>query len=90
VSFGFGLVHGYGFAGALLELDLSKTALVGSLQSFNFGVEVGQGMVIGVLLPILLWLRRCAWERRAVTTLSVFVLTAGLGLLLERVLVTAG
>src|ERR1051325_4386854 len=90
VSFGFGLVHGYGFAGALLELDLSKTALVGSLLSFNFGVEVGQGMVIGVLLPILLWLRRCAWERRAVTMLSAFVLTSGLGLLLERVLVTAG
>ena len=35
VSFGFGLVHGYGFAGALLDVHLSKTALVGSLLSFN-------------------------------------------------------
>lgn len=90
VSFGFGLVHGFGFAGALLELELPKVALVGSLLSFNLGVEVGQGIVIGILLPILLWLRQSDWEQRAVTTLSALVLTAGLGLLLERVLVTAG
>ena len=90
VSFGFGLVHGFGFAGALLELGLPNGALVGSLLSFNFGVEAGQGMVIGILVPTLVWLRRFDWEQRAVTTLSTLVLTAGLALLLERVLLTAG
>jgi hydrogenase/urease accessory protein HupE len=90
VSFGFGLVHGFGFAGALLELELPKEALVGSLLSFNVGVEVGQGMVIGILVPTLAWLRRFDWEQRGVTTLSALVLTAGIALLLERVLLTAG
>lgn len=88
VSFAFGLVHGFGFAGALLELDLPTTALVGSLLSFNLGVEAGQGVVIAILLPALMWLRGVDWERRAVTTVSAVVLTAGLALLIERVLVT--
>jgi hypothetical protein len=90
VSFAFGLVHGFGFAGALLELELPTGALVGSLLSFNVGVEIGQGMVIGILLPALAWLRHFAWEQRAVTTLSALVLTAGLALLVERVLLVAG
>ncbi len=89
VSFAFGLVHGFGFAGALLELDLPTAALVGSLLSFNLGVEAGQAMVIAVLLPALMWLRGADWERRATTTFSALVLTAGLALLIERVLVTA-
>lgn len=90
VGFVFGLVHGFGFAGALLELGLPTGALVGSLVSFNLGVEAGQALVIAGLLPALLWLRRFEWERRAVTTLSALVLTAGLALLVERALFTAG
>lgn len=89
VSFAFGLVHGFGFASALLDLDLPTAALVGSLLSFNLGVEAGQATVIAVLLPALMWLRRVDWEHRAVTTLSALVLTAGLAFLIERVLVTA-
>jgi hypothetical protein len=89
VSFGFGLVHGFGFAGALLELELPKGALIGALLPFNLGVEVGQGLVVAILLPSLLWLRRSDWEQRAVTALSALVLIAGLTLLLERLLVTA-
>ena len=89
VSFAFGLVHGFGFASALLDLELPTATLVGSLLSFNLGVEAGQAMVIAVLLPALMWLRRVNWEHRAVTTLSALVLTAGLAFLIERVLVTA-
>lgn len=89
VGFAFGLVHGFGFAGALLELDLPTTALAGALLSFNLGVEAGQGLVISILLPALIWLRGFGWERRAATTLSALVLTAGIGLLIERVLVAA-
>jgi hypothetical protein len=90
VSFAFGLVHGFGFAGALLELDLPAGALVASLLSFNFGVEAGQGIVIGILLPTLMWLRNFDWEPRAVTTLSALVLTAGLALFLDRTLLITG
>ena len=89
VSFALGLVHGFGFASALLDLELPTSALVGSLLSFNLGVEAGQAMVIAVLLPTLMWLRRVDWEQRAVTALSALVLTAGLAFLVECVFVTA-
>ena len=42
VAFGFGLIHGLGFAGALEELGLPAEALLLSLLSFNAGVELGQ------------------------------------------------
>jgi len=89
VGFAFGLVHGFGFAGALLELDLPPAALAGALLSFNLGVEAGQAAVIAAFLPALLWLRGVAWEHRAVTVLSAVVLVAGLAFLVERVLLAA-
>ena len=89
VGFAFGLVHGFGFAGALLELDLPPAALAGALLSFNLGVEAGQAAVIAAFLPALLWFRRVAWERRAVTALSAVVLVAGLAFLVDRVLAAA-
>ena len=89
VAFAFGLVHGFGFAGALLELDLPRAALAGALLSFNLGVEAGQAMVVAVLLPALMWLRGFVWERRAVTALSALVFAAGLAFLVERILATA-
>jgi hydrogenase/urease accessory protein HupE len=86
VGFVFGLVHGFGFAGGLLELDLPADALIGSLVSFNLGVEAGQAMVIAALAPLLAALRRFAWEPRAVAVLSSLVLVAGLTLLVDRAL----
>lgn len=89
-GFGFGLVHGFGFAGALLDLDLPAGALVGSLLAFNLGVEAGQALVVAALLPLLLWLRRRDSRRPLATGLSACVLAAGLALLIERVLVAVG
>jgi hypothetical protein len=86
VSFVFGLVHGFGFAGALLELGLPPSGIVNSLLFFNLGVEAGQAMIVAVLFPVLLWLGRFAWERRAVTALSVAVFVAAMALVIERVL----
>jgi hypothetical protein len=84
-SFLFGLVHGLGFAGALLELDLPSSTLARTLLSFNLGVEAGQLVAVALLLPILAWIRRLEWGRSAATILSAMVLTAGLVLLIERV-----
>ncbi len=54
----FGLVHGFGFAGALQELGLPRSNALGALLSFNVGVEIGQlGFVAVALLPVG-WLRR--------------------------------
>ncbi len=86
VSFVFGLVHGFGFAGALLELGLPPSGIVGSLLFFNLGVEAGQAMVVAALFPALLWLCRFAWERRAVTAVSAAVFVAAMALAIERVL----
>jgi hypothetical protein len=52
-SFGFGLVHGLGFATALGELDLKGAALVRGLVGFNAGVEIGQLIFVVVALPLL-------------------------------------
>lgn len=84
VSFGFGLVHGFGFSSALRELGLPRHGLLLSLFGFNAGVEVGQALVIVVCLPLLLLLRRTRWASPAVATCSLAVLAVGLVLFVER------
>jgi HupE/UreJ protein len=84
ISFGFGLVHGFGFSSALRELGLPSHGLLVSLLGFNVGVEVGQGLVVALCLPLLLLLRRTRWESRAVMSSSLAILVAGLVLFVER------
>jgi hypothetical protein len=45
VAFGFGLLHGFGFAGALSELGLPESDVPTALLTFNLGVEAGQLMI---------------------------------------------
>jgi hypothetical protein len=52
-SFTFGLLHGFGFAGALSEAGLPQTAIPVALLFFNVGVEVGQLLFIAAALPCL-------------------------------------
>ena len=49
----FGLIHGFGFAGVLTELGLPKDGLIVGLLGFNLGVELGQILVISIVLIIL-------------------------------------
>jgi hypothetical protein len=65
VGFGFGLIHGFGFASALMDLGLPKGALALSLAGFNLGVETGQVAIVAAFLP-LAYLARCTWFYRAV------------------------
>jgi hypothetical protein len=60
VAFGFGLVHGFGFAGVLAELDLPRARLVPALVGFNVGVELGQLAVVAAGWLVLLALERVA------------------------------
>jgi hydrogenase/urease accessory protein HupE len=52
VAFSFGLLHGFGFAGALSEIGLPRTAIPIALLCFNLGVEFGQLLFIASLLPV--------------------------------------
>jgi hydrogenase/urease accessory protein HupE len=53
-TFGFGLIHGFGFASALQEFGLPTNALVPALGAFNLGVEIGQVAIVSLILPVLL------------------------------------
>ncbi len=64
VAFGFGLVHGFGFATVLADLGLPTDALALSLVGFNVGVELGQLALVLVFLPLAFALRRTAFYRR--------------------------
>jgi len=56
LTFAFGLVHGFGFAGALRALELPRALLAPSLLTFNLGVEVGQLVIVALAWPLLRWL----------------------------------
>jgi hypothetical protein len=58
LAFVFGLVHGFGFAGALAELKLPTERLALGLVGFNLGVETGQLLVIALVWPLLWQLSR--------------------------------
>jgi hydrogenase/urease accessory protein HupE len=53
MAFGFGIFHGFGFAGALTEAGLPRQATTWSLAAFNIGVEIGQGMIVAIAAPTL-------------------------------------
>lgn len=74
ITFAFGLVHGFGFSFALREtLQFAGAHLLTSLLSFNLGVELGQLLVLALLVPALaLFLRRVP-ERTGVIVLSAIV-----------------
>jgi hypothetical protein len=82
VAFGFGLVHGFGFASVLADLGLPADALALSLVGFNVGVELGQLAIVLVFLPLAFALRRTALYRRWVmVACSLFIaLLAGVWL----------
>jgi len=61
VAFAFGLLHGFGFAGALADVGLPAHAIPTALLFFNLGVEVGQLMFVGALLVAWISLRRVVW-----------------------------
>ncbi len=63
VAFGFGLVHGFGFASVLADLGLPRDALLLALVGFNIGVELGQLAIVAAFLPLAFWLRRTRFYR---------------------------
>ena len=79
IAAAFGLVHGFGFAGALGALDLSRPELAKALFGFNAGVELGQLAIVAAIAPaVLLLQRRPRLHALFVRALAAAILAAGL------------
>lgn len=86
VSALFGLVHGSGFLPVLASIGAPGENLALPLLNVNLGIEVGQAIVVLLIVPILMRLRNRAWEPGLVATLSAVVLAAGLFLFMQSAL----
>jgi hypothetical protein len=85
LCFGFGLIHGLGFAGALGQLGLQRQGLISALLGFNLGVELGQ-VLVAVSTLLLLSLARSFNKVSAVERwASVAIAFVGVYLLVDRV-----
>ncbi len=85
VAFAFGLLHGFGFAAVLLDLDLPRGALALSLLGFNLGVEAGQLVLVALLVPLAHLARgHRAYSRIAVGAGSTAIAIVALGWFVER------
>ena len=87
VVFGFGLIHGFGFADALIELGFGTAMadVATALISFNGGVEIGQLAAAAAMLPLVWLLRsRPEWHSRLVPACSLLITIAGAYWLIGR------
>ncbi|UAB79360.1 HupE/UreJ family protein [Erythrobacter sp. SCSIO 43205] len=88
VAFAFGLVHGFGFAGALADIGLPQSQLAAALFAFNIGVEAGQLIVVALTILALKALTRASerGQRQALTTATYAIGTIGSFWLIERLI----
>ncbi|MCL2453647.1 MAG: HupE/UreJ family protein, partial [Alphaproteobacteria bacterium] len=86
VAFGFGLIHGFGFASVLSEFGLPPDRKIAVLVSFNIGVELGQLTIVAAVLPVLFLARnRLAYTRLVMPVGSVVISVIAFIWLLQRV-----
>lgn len=85
--FGFGLLHGMGFAGVLREMGLPRSEFLTALITFNVGVELGQLAVISIAFVLISsWARKRPWYReRVVIPASALIALTGLYWTVQRV-----
>ncbi len=87
LTFGFGLVHGFGFASVLQELDISSggTGILLPLLSFNLGIETGQIAIASLVLPAIWWLNnKPEFSEKFLKACSAAISVVGAYWLLER------
>ncbi len=85
--FGFGLIHGLGFASVLQEIGLPRRGVVLSLLSFNVGVEIGQLLVLAITFPLIVGAARRSprrFERWGLQLGSAVIATFGTVWLVAR------
>ncbi|WP_406057223.1 HupE/UreJ family protein [Kribbella sp. NBC_00889] len=87
VVFGFGLLHGLGFAGSLRITDQVSPELLVSLLSFNVGIEAGQALLLLAVFPLVLLIRRTRLSVPVVRSATGVVAAFGLFWFVERFLI---
>ncbi len=92
IALAFGAIHGFGYAGALRELDLTRRALGWSLLSFNLGVEIGQLAVVAVVATAFTALRARSETagRQLAFAGSIVVMATGAFWFIQRVFFPGG
>ena len=86
IAFGFGLFHGFGFAGLLSDLGLTQSRRIVSLLGFNIGIEIGQAIIILLIFPSLYLLRRTRFYLGAMYVGSGVLTVVAAGWALDRAL----
>lgn len=89
VTFGFGLVHGLGFASALQEMHLPQANVAASLVGFNLGVEVAQIVVVTLAYLALDVVRNRTWAPGFRQWVSFATALVGVVWLIQRALLTS-
>lgn len=86
IALGFGLVHGFGFANALTELQLDTSAMIQALAGYNLGVELGQLAIVLMLAPLVLAAHRRRWSHVwLLPPIALTIAIAGLYWFVQRV-----
>ena len=87
-AFCFGLIHGFGFASVLREMELPRHALGWSLFAFNGGVEIGQGCIVLAIAPLLALIRQRSADaaEKIVAAGALGVTTAGAFWFFQRIM----
>jgi hypothetical protein len=85
IAFSFGLIHGFGFANVLADLQLPPGSLALSLCAFNVGVELGQCAIVLLALPLIRHAQgRAFYERTFIPAAAALIATVGLAWSVER------
>lgn len=87
IAFGFGLIHGLGFAGALSEIGFSEDSMLLSLLFFNIGIEVGQLLIVPFVVLFFWIIKKIELEKAIFRTFSYLLGGIGSFWLIQRVLI---
>jgi hypothetical protein len=85
ITFIFGLVHGFGFANILREMELPRSALALSLFTFNVGVEIGQIAIVALLWPLVRYVQSTRYRVPVVRVASSIIIMCGVFWFWQRV-----
>ena len=85
LAFGFGLLHGFGFAGALSQIGFTNESLLLSLLFFNLGIEAGQLLILPIIALLILFFKYIKFKKFSFQLSSYVIGGLGSFWLIERV-----